>query len=173
MANGGYNKVVLPDEELCELVEDYAQSKTAVQDFSKKKGISINTVYRILRDAGAEIRSGGEANSGTQVAENNPNWKGGITQDGSGYIVERDEDGKQRRQHRLVMERHLGRKLTPDEVVHHKNHDRSDNRIENLELYSSHSEHMKEHSDSETMRQKGKAGLESRYTALKARKETE
>lgn len=53
----------------------------------------------------------------------------------SGYIQEKF-NGKWTMQHRLVMEKVIGRPLKPSERVHHKNGNRQDNRPENLELWT-------------------------------------
>ena len=75
------------------------------------------------------------------AGSNNPNWRGGkhITTDGyvkvyrpshknatkAGYILE----------HRLVMSEKIMRPLLKNEVVHHRNTDRTDNHRRNLKLY--------------------------------------
>lgn len=56
-----------------------------------------------------------------------------------GYLRRREwRDGKYRVvfQHREVMEAVLGRKLLPNEAVHHRNEIKTDNRPENLEVMS-------------------------------------
>lgn len=55
---------------------------------------------------------------------------------------------------RLIMERKIGRYLTNLEVVHHINHIRDDDRIENLMLFSNNSEHHKTHFPSEESKKK-------------------
>lgn len=57
--------------------------------------------------------------------------KGWINQ--RGYIEFR-KDGKCHKLHRKVVETHLGRPLLSTEDVHHINGDKTDNRIENLEV---------------------------------------
>ena len=68
---------------------------------------------------------------------------------GSGYIKFYG-----RHEHRVVMEEHLGRSLSPNEVVHHKDGNPQNNDISNLELLSR-SAHIAIHRDE--MKRKRKA----------------
>lgn len=59
------------------------------------------------------------------------------------YAAMRD-NGVHKSVHRVMMERHIGRKLRSDEVVHHVNGNKRDNRIENLVIMTS-GEHSRLH----------------------------
>lgn len=85
-----------------------------------------------------------------------PHWKGGrkVRDDGYILIVAPDDhpypaDGhagsglKYILEHRRVMELHLGRYLTPEEVVHHDDENPSNNALDNLVLFSSQAEHIR------------------------------
>lgn len=73
-------------------------------------------------------------------------WNHGTLYSSHGYILNRVTNDPRafgskkqyRYEHDLVMEKHLGRKLQDNEVVHHINGNTKDNRIENLELRTTH-----------------------------------
>lgn len=103
--------------------------------------------------------------------ENNHNWKGGIASHGQYISVLVDKDNPyysmSRKgyilQHRLVMAEHLKRPLESWEIVHHKNRNKKDNRLENLELLKNALEHTPF-----TIMERRIKSLEDRITILEA-----
>ena len=74
-------------------------------------------------------------------AEKHPKWTGGRHTTKDGYVSVhvsasnvRGEKSGRLLEHRLVIENHSGRKLGAEEIVHHLNGIRDDNRLENLEI---------------------------------------
>lgn len=83
--------------------------------------------------------------------EKHHNWKGGKHKNAQGYmlILQRDHPHANKCGYilysRYVMENHIGRFLKKGETIHHINHIRDDDRIENLKLFSSVGEHLSFH----------------------------
>lgn len=63
-----------------------------------------------------------------------------------GYKIKRTPGGKTELIHRVIMSKHLGRELSPDEVVHHKDGNKLNNDVSNLELMTR-AEHINHHRD--------------------------
>ncbi len=141
--------------------KEYLKNRS-IEDIAKELKVSPQTIHRRLiknniprRDGsfkkGHKMLSGvekGWIKKGDKGSKSLA-WKGGI-RCSYGYkeIYQPQHPFNSRgyvREHRLVMEKHLGRYLNPKEVAHHINGIKDDNRIENLKLLNSNSEHIKIH----------------------------
>ncbi len=86
----------------------------------------------------------------TKVGKGNPKWRGGSYLNGGyRYIYQPDHPSRTKLgyvlEHRLAMEKKVGRLLDRREAVHHINGDTLDNRIKNLVLCQSTGRHSIDH----------------------------
>ncbi len=91
-----------------------------------------------------------EKSRNSQIGVKGNNWKGGrFYHRGYVYVKCYNHPYSWKNdyvaEHRLVMEKHIGRYLKPEEIPHHINEVKDDNRIENLLLCANNAEHKKQH----------------------------
>jgi len=115
-------------------VGKYSRSKRELERLKKmnekKKGKTYEEIYG--EEKAKEIKF-------KKSNLNHPKWKGGIKNiNGYIYVLKKEHPFSNNNgyifEHRLVMEKKLGRYLKPEEIIHHINGVRKDNRIKNLEL---------------------------------------
>lgn len=139
---GMHNKIDWPVEQMRKW---YEEERKTVAQIGALLGRNSKAVNKACKRFGFRMRRRGPKNG-----PEHPGWKGGRVVDKAGYILVYNPDhpacnsGGYVREHRLVCEQMLGRPLMPYEVVHHKNDDPADNRPENLQVYDSNADHLRE-----------------------------
>ena len=120
----------------------------------KKFACHNGSIINILKAHKTKIRTNSESQIGLQTGKNHPGFKGGnISKSGYKRIY---VNKKLVLEHRHIMEKNLGRPLMVAEIIHHINHDKLDNQIENLQIVSR-SEHKRLHPE---------IGLGARFKSL-------
>lgn len=133
------------------LYQEYVIKNTSISKIAAQCRCHGTTISRYVKKYGFPLRKNTWTKNGMwgKKGKDNPNWNGGVYNK-QGYIYLQRPNHPFRQvngyvaEHRLIMEKYLGRYLTPNEKVHHINGIKDDNRIENLALIDS-SNHLKTH----------------------------
>lgn len=131
-----------------QLEQLYLKDEMTCPDIAKHLELKPSYIFYLVKKYGIPTRDRSSAVKNRKRGKDSPSYKGG-TVNKSGYRLI-NHDGKQRLEHRVVMEQVMGRKLNLNESVHHINGNKLDNRPENLEIIDpvSHSKlHAKERSE--------------------------
>jgi transposase len=121
------------------LSEQYSKENKSLRGIAKIVGVSKCTISKWMDKHGIPKRDKKTALSMAskkivrKKGEEHHRFKNAKFITPSGYVAIY-VNGQTRLEHRVIMEKHLGRKLKEDEHVHHLNHVKTDNRIENLEI---------------------------------------
>src|SRR5579863_246863 len=149
-------KLVIPD--LASLIASYVAGEP-LKRIQERTGISQPALRHHFLEAGVRLRSHSEARTPQvklrqSAAKKATAMAAARTHIHEGYRFVYAETGY-RREHRVVMERKLGRPLLESEIVHHIDGDRLNNDPSNLEL-TNQQDHSRSHrqSDSETTKRK-------------------
>lgn len=139
-SNGIPIRHVWTDDKVAQLIELYESGKN-IGECSRLMKTSRKTVRDYLKANGIRIRPQSET---LKYGLDNPRAKERIV---SEYIYIHAPDhphacNRRILEHRFVMEQHIGRYLLPTEVVHHKDKNKHNNAIENLQLFATNGEHL-------------------------------
>lgn len=139
--NSLLSEMSLSDEQFKSvLYHEYIELEMSQNELGKKYNVSHVIINRYLNKYEIPVRNHKEANRVNNSGSGNPKWNEGRSIRTGSYIEIYSPDhpnahtDKYVYEHRLVMEKELGRYLESHEVVHHINGIKHDNRIKNLLL---------------------------------------
>ena len=119
------------------LIKLYIDEKYSIRQLAETFKCNKSTIKDRLEKNGIAIRPFNDKNYYKNRKDlNRPH----ISVDSSGYIHQMSQ-----RQHRLIMEKFLGRKLTKNEHIHHIDFNKSNNDINNLFLFHTNDAHLSYH----------------------------